>query len=148
MQIFNLFSRCLGALHRLADPPAIEVVIVATLSNSVIHLIILVQSPLTGSFNCKTVLIIKMFNLILSCLKCTFGKFKKSVIYGKNTIFLQKKNSLKTLPFKLQVWNRKPLWLECVFKNGFQFHTHSAKENILNENKYGLNCVFTQLTDF
>ena len=38
------------------------------------------SSPLTGSFNCKTVLIIEMS--ILLCLKSTFGKFQKSVIFG------------------------------------------------------------------
>ena len=36
------------------------------------------SSLLTGSFNCETVLIIKMSTLL--CLKRTFGKFQKSVI--------------------------------------------------------------------
>ena len=37
---------------------------------------------------------------------------------------------------------RKP---ERTFKNGFQFHTHSAKGNILNEKKTNVKkCVFYQ----
>ena len=68
-----LFSRCLRAL--LADlqeqwkPPETEVV-TAAYPIQFCH-----SSPLTGSFNCKTVLIIEMS--ILLCLKCTFGKFQK-----------------------------------------------------------------------
>ena len=37
-------------------------------------------SPFTGSFSCKTVLIIEM--PVLLCLKCILGKFQKSVIFG------------------------------------------------------------------
>ena len=71
---------CYGPRAFLADlqkqwkPPEIEVVTVAY------HIQFCHSSPLTGSFNCKTVLIIEMS--LLLCLKCTFGKFQKSVIFG------------------------------------------------------------------
>ena len=72
------FSRCLEAL--LADlqkrwkTPEIEVPTVAY-PTQFCH-----SSPLTGSFNCETVLIIEM--TVLLCLKCILGKFQKSVIFG------------------------------------------------------------------
>ena len=72
------FSRCLEAL--LADlqkrwnTPEIEVPTVAY-PTKFCH-----SSPLTGSFNCETVLIIEM--PVLLCLKCILGKFQKFVIFG------------------------------------------------------------------
>ena len=100
------FSLCLEAL--LADlqnrwnTPEIEVPTVAYHSQFC-HL-----SPLTGSFNCETVLIIEM--PVRLCLKCILGKFQKSVIFGKKHDFLPKYFfSLKTLSIKLRVWYRKPI---------------------------------------
>ena len=72
------FSRCLEAL--LADlqkrwnTPEIEVLTVAY-PTQFCH-----SSPLTDSFNCETVLIIKM--PVLLCLNCILGKFQKSAIFG------------------------------------------------------------------
>ena len=72
------FSRCLEAL--LADlqkrwnTPEIEVPTFAY-PTQFCH-----SSPLTGSFNCETVLIIEM--PVLLCLKCILGKFHKFVIFG------------------------------------------------------------------
>ena len=70
------FSSCLRALltdlQKRWNTPEIEVV-------SVFHPIqFCLSSPLTGPFTCKTVLKVEMS--ILLCLKCTFGKFQKSVI--------------------------------------------------------------------
>ena len=72
------FSRCLEAL--LADlqkrwnTPESEVPTVAY-PTQFCH-----SSPLTGSFNCETVLIIEM--PVLLCLKCILEKIQKSVIFG------------------------------------------------------------------
>ena len=72
------FSRCLEALiadlQKRWNTPEIEVPTVVY-PTQFCH-----SSPLTGSFNCKTVLIIEM--PILLCLKCILGKFQKSVILG------------------------------------------------------------------
>ena len=75
---FIKFSRCLEVLiadlQKRWNTPEIEVPTVAY-PTQFCH-----SSPLTGSFNCKTVLIIEM--PVLLCLKCILGKFQKSVIFG------------------------------------------------------------------
>ena len=72
------FSRCLEAhiadLQKRWNTPEIEVPTVAY-PTQFCH-----SSSLTGSFNCKTVLVIEM--PVLLCLKCILGKFQKSVIFG------------------------------------------------------------------
>ena len=72
------FSRCLEALladlQKCWNTPEIEVPTVAY-PTQLCH-----SSPLTGSFNCETVLIIEM--AVLVCLKCILEKFQKSVIFG------------------------------------------------------------------
>ena len=72
------FSRCLeallAALQKRWNTPEIEVPTVAY-PTQFCH-----SSPLTGSFNCETVLIIEM--PVFLCLKCILGKFQKSVIFG------------------------------------------------------------------
>ena len=94
------FSRCLETL--LADLqkrwniPEIEVPTVAY-PTQFCH-----SAPLTGSFNCKTVLIIEM-PVLLS--KMHIGKISEICDFWLKTRFF----SLKTLPFKLRVWYRKPI---------------------------------------
>ena len=101
------FSRCLEAL--LADlqkrwnTPEIEVPTVAY-PTQFCH-----SSPLSGSFNCETVLIIEM--PVLLCLKCIFGKFQKSVIFCQKHDFLPKKI------FRLK---RCPLSCEFGTENRFE----------------------------
>ena len=72
------FSRCLEALiadlQKRCNTPEIEVPTVVYPTH-LCH-----SSPLTGSFNCETVLIIEM--PVLLCLKCILGNFQKSVIFG------------------------------------------------------------------
>ena len=106
------FSRCLEAL--LADlqkrwnTPKIKV-ITAPFSIQFSH-----SPPLTGSFKCKTALIIKMSTLL--CLKRTLGKFQKYVYFGIKHIFLPFFFSFKMFSFALK----------SVFECALWFAQHSA----------------------
>ena len=83
----SMFSRCLRALladlQKRWDPPEIEVVTVGD-PIQFCH-----SSPMTGSFNCKTVLIIEMSISVTVCLKCTL-KFRKI----QNSLMLSLKHDL------------------------------------------------------
>ena len=71
---FALPANASCGLAETMEPPEIEVVTVSY------PIQFCLSFPLIVSFNCKTILIVEMS--ILLCLKCTFGTFQKSVIFG------------------------------------------------------------------